>query len=218
MGRSTLAYNLRQSRHEPLLASGGLEGLRLARQAQPDLVLLDLMLPDLSGKEVCLTLKRQPGTRTVPVIMLTARGDEVDRVLGFELGAEDYVVKPFSVRELLLRIDVALRRKAPAQPALPPEQLAAGPVRLDLAAHRAWSGPDELRLTTLEFRLLALLLSRRGRVQSREALVEAAWGGDSEVDPRTVDSHVKNLREKLGAAGRRLETVRGEGYRFWDGP
>jgi two-component system phosphate regulon response regulator PhoB len=220
---SVLEFNLKQAGFETLLATSGAEALAQLRRRLPDLVLLDLMLPDLSGTEVCRAIKNDPRTRHVPVMMLTAKGEEVDKVVGFELGAEDYVTKPFSVRELVLRVKALLRRAAPgagaASGAVPagaaerdPEPV--GSIRVDLAAHRAYVAGEEVVLTPLEFRLLITFMSRVGRVQSREQLLEDVWEMSSEIETRTVDTHVKRLREKLGPARDLLETVRGIGYRL----
>jgi two-component system phosphate regulon response regulator PhoB len=206
-----LDYNLRKAGHDVIQAARGGDGLEQARRAIPDLVLLDLMLPDLQGTEICKLLKASPETRHIPVIMLTAKGEEIDRVLGFELGVEDYVVKPFSVRELILRIQVVLRRRETI-----PEQevIHFGCLRIDPEAHRVWVNEKEAHLTLTEFRLLLTLYERRNRVQSRITLLEDVWGMDAEAESRTVDTHVKRLREKLGKAEAYLETVRGAGYRF----
>ena len=208
-----LDYNLRQAGHDVLAALRAEEGLRLARERQPDLIVLDLMLPDLSGTELCKALKRDAGTRDVPVLMLTAKGEEIDRVLGFELGAEDYVVKPFSVRELMLRIHALLarRRSATGSGGAP---LAFGVLRIDEAARRVWIEGREIELTPIEFKLLITLATRRNRVQTRAALLDEVWGIDAELTTRTVDTHVKRLREKLGPARDYIRTVRGAGYRF----
>lgn len=211
--QQVLEYNLRQSGHDVLLAGRGEDGLRLAREHLPDLVLLDLMLPDISGTEVCKSLRDGATTRKVPVIMLTARGEEIDRVVGFELGADDYVVKPFSVRELLLRIQAILRRrKGDEQEAEPTIQF--GCLKIDREAHRVWVEGREVELTALEFRLLLTLYDRRNRVQTRAALLDDVWGIQADITTRTVDTHVKRLREKLDAARDYVETVRGVGYRF----
>jgi two-component system phosphate regulon response regulator PhoB len=211
---SVLDFNLRQAGFETLLAWGGEQALQHVRRRVPDLVLLDLMLPDLSGTEVCRQLKSDPRTRHVPVMMLTAKGDEVDKVVGFELGADDYVTKPFSVRELMLRVKAVLRRAAPAGAERPPSSL--GPIRVDVEAHRAYVEEVEVTLTPLEFRLLTTLMARSGRVQSRDQLLTDVWDMSSEIETRTVDTHVKRLREKLGPARDLLETVRGIGYRLVD--
>ncbi len=214
-----LAYNLRQQGHEVLQALNGLDGLRLARSGKPDLALLDLMLPDLAGTEVCKTLKAEESTRSIPVLMLTAKGEEIDRVLGFELGAEDYVVKPFSVRELLLRIQAVLRRSAAsAAPAGSESIIRFGLLRIDPAAYRLWVADQEVQLTSIEFRLLLHLLDRKNRVQTRSMLLEDVWGLQADTETRTVDTHVKRLREKLGPAEAYIQTVRGVGYRFVERP
>lgn len=216
--QQVLEYNLRQAGHEPLGALRGRDALELARSRRPDVILLDLMLPDLAGTDVCRALKSDPSTRQIPVIMLTARGEEIDRVVGFELGADDYVVKPFSVRELLLRIQAVLRRSA-AEPADGPEgRVEFGCLVFDRAAHRVWVDNQELELTALEFKLLVTLYDRRDRVQSRAALLDDVWGISAEITTRTVDTHVKRLREKLASARDYIETVRGVGYRFVANP
>jgi two-component system phosphate regulon response regulator PhoB len=211
---SLLDFNLRQAGMETSIAYSGEQALQEARRRVPDLVLLDLMLPDQSGTDVCRQLKSDPRTRAVPVIMLTARGEELDRVVGFELGADDYVVKPFSVRELILRVKAVLRRARQPAPDAPRVEL--GPVRLDLDAHRCYIDGTETELTPLEFKLLHLLVTRAGRVQTRERLLGDVWEMSSELETRTVDTHVKRLREKLGPARDLLETVRGVGYRLMD--
>ncbi len=211
--QQVLGYNLRQAGHEVTSATRGDDGLRLARELRPDLVLLDLMLPDLPGTEVCKTLKENPSTRTIPIIMLTARGEEIDRVVGFELGADDYVVKPFSVRELMLRIQAILRRgKLETSEGEPIVEF--GCLKIDRDAHRVWVEGKEVELTALEFRLLLTLYDRRNRVQTRSALLDDVWGIQADITTRTVDTHVKRLREKLEAARDYVETVRGVGYRF----
>lgn len=211
-----LDYNLREKGHKVFIAGGGEEGLRIARDKKPDLVLLDLMLPDLPGTEVCRQLKSDPALRGTQVVMLTAKGEEIDRVVGFELGADDYVVKPFSLRELLLRIQAILRRSTGEHETAKSFQF--GRLRVDREAHRVWANDEELELTALEFKLLVTLYDRRNRVQSRSALLSDVWGIDADITTRTVDTHVKRLREKLGDAGQYIETVRGVGYRFTDTP
>ena len=215
--RQVLEYNLRQAGHEVVLAASGKEGLDLARQHQPDLVLLDLMLPDLPGTDVCRALKENASTRSIAVVMVTARGEEIDRVVGFELGADDYVVKPFSVRELLLRVQAVLRRgrreEAPEEPFID-----FGLLRIDSQAHRLWVDGTEVEMTALEFKLLLTLYERRNRVQTRSALLDDVWGIQADITTRTVDTHVKRLREKLDRARDYVETVRGVGYRFVGSP
>ena len=196
-----------------MLANSGADALAIAKREQPAALVLDLMLPDLDGLEVLRRLRQEPTTRDLPVLLLTAKGEEVDRVQGFEIGADDYVVKPFSVREVILRLRALLRRGTAEEP---PKLLAAGTLRIDREAHRAYLGEEELQLTALEFKLVFTLMERRGRVQTRERLLEDVWGMSPEVTTRTVDTHIKRLREKLGDAGSFIETVRGVGYRFRD--
>jgi len=212
--QKVLEYNLRQAGHEPIAALRGREALELVRTRRPEVVLLDIMLPDVPGTEVCRALKSDPATRGVPVIMLTARGEEIDRVVGFELGADDYVIKPFSVRELLLRIQAVLRRGTPEQTEQVEGRVQFGCLTFDRAAHRAWVEGEEIELTALEFKLLVTLYDRRDRVQSRATLLDDVWGISADITTRTVDTHVKRLREKLVAARDYIETVRGVGYRF----
>jgi two-component system phosphate regulon response regulator PhoB len=210
---SLLDFNLRAAGFETLLATTGEQALAHLRRRIPDLVLLDLMLPDIQGTELCRQIKADVRTKHVPVVMLTAKGEEVDRVVGFELGADDYVTKPFSVRELVLRLQAVVRRAGPARGTeRPPASV--GPIRVDLDAHRAFADGAEIPLTPLEFKLLTTFMARLGRVQSREQLLEDVWEMSSEVETRTVDTHVKRLREKLGSGRDLLETVRGIGYRL----
>ncbi|MEZ4220256.1 MAG: response regulator [Polyangiaceae bacterium] len=211
--REVLCFNLRQAGFEVVATGLGEEGLQLAEDKKPDLVLLDLMLPDLSGTEICKRLKAGAATQHVPVVMLTARGEEVDRVVGFEIGAEDYIVKPFSVRELLLRLQAILRRSQPV-PSDGARVIEFGILKMDRDAHRVWVGGEEVELTALEFRLLLTLYERRSRVQTRSTLLDDVWGIQADITTRTVDTHVKRLREKLAAARGYVETVRGVGYRF----
>jgi two-component system phosphate regulon response regulator PhoB len=186
----------------------------LRKDPPPDLVLLDLMLPDLAGTEVCRRIRQDDRTRAVPVIMVTGKGDEIDRVVGFEVGADDYIVKPFSMRELLLRVRAVLRRRRPADPEAPTSAaMEFGVLRVDSERHRAWVNGAEVHLTPLEFRLIEVLLSRRGRVLTREMLLSEIWGLPDHTDSRTIDTHVRRLREALGPAAEYIETVRGVGYR-----
>jgi two-component system phosphate regulon response regulator PhoB len=209
----SVQYSLQREGFEIRTAhSGGAALIEARRRPVPDLILLDLMLPDRSGLDVCRELKRDPATSAVPVVMLTARGSEVDRVVGFELGADDYVVKPFSVRELVLRIKAVLRRGPSAPEAVGPVEV--GRLRLDEVAHRVWVDDEQIELTALEFRLLATFVHRRGRVQTREVLLNDVWEMRGDLPTRTVDTHVKRLRKRLGAAGEYIETLRGVGYRF----
>jgi two-component system, OmpR family, phosphate regulon response regulator PhoB len=212
---SLLDFNLRAAGFETLVATTGEQALSQLRRRVPDLVVLDLMLPDISGTELCSRIKSDPKTKHVPVLMLTAKGEEIDRVVGFEVGADDYVTKPFSVRELVLRVRALLRRSRPARGAEQAPE-AVGPIRVDVDSHRAFVDGAEIQLTPLEFKLLTTLMARLGRVQSREQLLEDVWGMSSELETRTVDTHVKRLREKLGSGRDLLETVRGIGYRLVD--
>ncbi len=212
--QQVLAYNLRLAGHGVISSLRGGEGLGLAQTQHPDLILLDLMLPDLSGIEICKRLKGETATRHVPILMLTAKGEEIDRVLGFELGAEDYVTKPFSVRELLLRIQAILRRTQPVRSQDSGDPVQFGNLRVDPGAYRVWVRNAEVQLTSMEFRLLMTLYERRNRVQTRASLLEDVWGMQADTETRTVDTHVKRLREKLGDAESYIETVRGVGYRF----
>ena len=217
---ATLEYNLsREGYRVRCVATGAAAIVALDRDPVPHLVLLDLHLPDISGIEICRRIRQRERTRAVPVIMVTARGEEIDRVVGFEVGADDYVVKPFSVRELLLRVRAVLRRSAGAtiaEASKPAE--AFGALTIDVAAHRAFVRDAEIHLTALEFKLLHLLYARRGRVQSREQLLSDVWGITADIATRTVDTHMKRLRHKLGAAAAYIETLRGVGYRFRDRP
>ncbi len=193
-------------------AEDGSEALRKARDLDPDLILLDVMLPEIDGLEVCKILRHDPVTGDVPIILLTARATEFDRILGLELGADDYVTKPFSPRELVLRVKALLRRgKTTGETA---EQLRIGSLVIDIPRHSVRVDDQSIDLTVTEFELLTTLVQRRGRVLSRELLLRDVWDNDTAIDSRTVDTHVRRLREKLGAAARHLDTVRGVGYRF----
>ncbi len=207
-------FNLKQAGFEVRTTRDGAEALEVARNSRPNLIVLDLMLPEIDGLEVCKLLRRDPATGAIPVIMLTAKAAEVDRVLGLELGADDYLTKPFSPRELVLRIRKLLERTPAA--AKEAENLAFGDLVIDLPRHTVnWQG-KAIDLTATEFKLLTLLAQRRGRVQSREQLLQDVWEYDNAIDTRTVDTHMRRLREKLGTGARYLETVRGVGYRFVD--
>ncbi|MCY1059144.1 response regulator transcription factor [Nannocystis sp. SCPEA4] len=211
--RSAICHTLVREGFQPRTADTGAQALALARsEPPPDLVLLDLNLPDMSGIAVCQALRGDPLTRGMPVVMLSARVDEIDRVLGFEVGADDYVTKPFSLRELVLRVRAVLRRRVP--PGATVERVTCGRVRVDAGAQRAWLDDRELALTALELRLLLLLVTRQGRVHTREALLAEVWGLSPNVTTRTVDTHVLRLRAKLGPAAGQLQTLRGVGYRF----
>ena len=214
--QKVLAFNLKQAGHQVTSALRGREGLDLARAERPDLVLLDLMLPDLPGTDICKALRRDPRAKDIAIVMLTAKGEEIDRVVGFELGADDYLVKPFSIRELLLRIDAVLRRTR-SEPVLEPA-IEFGCLRVDREAHRVWVEGQEIELTALEFKLLLSLHDHKNRARTRTALLDEVWGIQADITTRTVDTHVKRLREKLGPAGAYVETLRGVGYRFAETP
>ncbi|MEZ4221295.1 MAG: response regulator transcription factor [Polyangiaceae bacterium] len=207
-----LLDQLRLENYDVLQAASGKEGLAAVRAHKPDIVLVDLGLPDMPGTEVCRGIRAEPELAALPVMVLSERGDEIDRVVAFELGADDYVTRPFSTRELLLRIRALLRRSRGGSKNA--STLRAGRLEVDLDAHRAKLDERELALTAIEFRLLATLCTHGQRVQSREALLDAVWGADSKASTRTVDAHVKRLREKLGPVRNYVETVRGAGYRF----
>ena len=192
-------------------ASDGAAGLAKARTEKPDFVILDLMLPKMPGLEVCKLLKSDSATRQIPILMLTARAEEIDRIVGLEFGADDYVTKPFSPREVILRIKAILRRGTKEET---DDHLSAGPITIDPARHKVSVNGKAIELTSLEFKLLRTLMQRRGRVQERDRLLNEVWGYESVIDTRTVDTHVRRLREKLGKAGDIVETVRGFGYRL----
>lgn len=210
-----IEFNLKGAGFDVVTASDGAEALNKARRIQPSLVILDVMMPEIDGMEVCKLLRRDPATSTIPIIMLTAKASEVDRVLGLELGADDYVVKPFSPRELVLRVKKLLSRGKTLD--LPKEKIVFGDLAIDLPHHAvSWKG-RLIDLTATEFKLLVTLAERRGRVQSRDTLLRDVWGYESMIDTRTVDTHMRRLREKLGAAAKHLDTLRGVGYRFVEG-
>jgi DNA-binding response OmpR family regulator len=210
-----IAFNLKNAGLEVLTAENGDQALRLARAQLPDLILLDLMLPEVDGLEVCKILRRDPATSAIPIIMVTAKAAEMDRVLGLELGADDYVTKPFSPRELVLRVKNLLRRRQAAE--TPTDRISVGDLSIDIPRHLVTVQGRAVELTATEFRLLSVLAQRRGRVQSREQLLRDVWNYETIIDTRTVDTHMRRLREKLGPAARYLDTVRGVGYRFIEG-
>jgi len=206
-------FNLQQAGYEVITAMDGAEALTKARSKTPNLIVLDLMLPEMSGLEVCKTLRRDPATAGIPIIMLTAKAAEIDRVLGLELGADDYLTKPFSPRELVLRVKKILNRGAAAAPEVQ-DTLRFGELLIDVPRHVTTVRGRPIDLTATEFKLITLLAQRRGRVQSREQLLRDVWEYNNLVDTRTVDTHMRRLREKLGPASKHLDTVRGVGYRF----
>ena len=211
--RVLLATALRSAGHTALVSANGRAGLEMIRRGGVELIILDMILPDMGGDLVVETLKSDAATRSIPVIILSGRAGEADRVEGLELGADDYVTKPFSVKELILRMKVALRRsEAPAQPGL----LTFDSLRIETDTHRAFLDGVQLALTPIEFRLLTTLASRPERVQSRQSLLADVWGMQPDLETRTVDAHIRRLREKLGYAAEFVETVRGIGYRFRD--
>jgi two-component system phosphate regulon response regulator PhoB len=195
-------------------AEDGDTALKKARAVLPDLIILDLMLPEVDGLEVCKILRRDEATRDIPIIMLTAKASEIDRVLGLELGADDYVTKPFSPRELVLRVKALLRRSQSGEEIS--EHIRIGTLVVDVPRHAVRVQNKDVELTATEFKLLTMLAQRRGRVLSREQLLRDVWEYDTAIDSRTVDTHMRRLREKLGPAARYLDTVRGVGYRFVD--
>jgi two-component system, OmpR family, phosphate regulon response regulator PhoB len=211
--RQVVEFNLKQAGHEVLSTASGRSAVAMAMDNQPDVVLLDIMLPDISGLEVCRQLRAKDETKALKIIMMTARGDEIDRIVGFEIGADDYVVKPFSVRELVLRVSALVRRGQEVH-STADTGVEFGALKLDREAHRAWVNGELVDMTALEFKLLWVLFERRDRVQSRTTLLDVVWGIRADVTTRTVDTHVKRLREKLGIARDYIETVRGVGYRF----
>jgi DNA-binding response OmpR family regulator len=204
-------FNLKQAGFAVVTAADGAEALTKARANLPGLIVLDVMLPEMSGLEVCKALRRDPATAAIPIIMLTAKAAEIDRVLGLELGADDYLTKPFSPRELVLRVKKMLQRSQPEEES---STLRFGDLLIDIPRHVvSWRGRS-IVLTATEFKLLTVLAQRRGRVQSRDHLLRDVWEYNSLVDTRTVDTHMRRLREKLGPAAKHLDTVRGVGYRF----
>lgn len=207
-----ISFNLKGAGLEVVSAADGAEAVRLARFHLPQLILLDLMLPEIGGLEVCKLLRRDPATAEIPIIMLTAKAAEIDRVLGLELGADDYVTKPFSPRELVLRVKKLLQRREGSEKKA--ERFESGDLAVDIPRHLVTVSGQKVDLTATEFKLLITLMERRGRVQSREQLLQDVWQYDNIIDTRTVDTHMRRLREKLGRAARYLDTVRGVGYRF----
>ncbi len=206
-----LGFKLREAGYEPVFASDGTTALTLARTERPALVVLDLMLPEIDGLEVCRLLRRDPATSGLPIIMLTAKATETDRIVGLEIGADDYVTKPFSPRELVLRIKKTLARASAGDD--PSGHLRIGELDIDVARHTVEVKGKPVTLTATEFKLLEVLVRRRGRVQTRDRLLQDVWGYENPIDTRTVDTHMRRLRERIGAAAYLLQTVRGVGYR-----
>ena len=210
---SVLVYHLSREGYQVKTAVNGQGALKAAEADRPDLIILDLMLPGMDGYEVLSRLRSDERLGSIPVILLTALVEEEERVKGFEVGADDYIAKPFSARELGLRVEALLRRSK-ADPVSANRRLTVGPIALDREAHRAFVDDEEVELTPLEYRLLEILIQRRGRVQDRRQLLQAVWDTNAAIETRTVDMHVGRLRMKLGAAASLIETVRGVGYRF----
>src|SRR5262245_57134793 len=207
-----LTYNLRKEGFEVQSALDGQDGLRRAQTTLPDLIVLDLMLPVIEGLEVCRQLRSGARTRQIPILMLTARSEEVDEVVGFQMGADDYVAKPFKIKALIQRIKALLRRRQAGD--VPGDVISSQGIEIDRTQHKATVDQKELRLTPTEFRLLWSRLRQPGRAFSRQELMETAMGDDALVLERTIDVHIKSLRQKLGEHAERIETVRGVGYRF----
>ena len=209
--RSTLEFKFKSEGYSVDAVSKGKEAIDAIARKKPDLVLLDLMLPDMSGLDVCKTIRNSADSFDTAIIMLTAKGEEVDRVLGFELGADDYVVKPFSIRELALRASTVLKRREKHEET---NNISLGDIEINLSSYRVFISKTEIQLTAKEFLLFKHLVQKNGRIQTREVLLEEVWGYNSFVTTRTVDTHVKRLRSKIGDIGSKIETVRGIGYRF----
>ena len=212
--RKTIDYNLTKESFEVIQAASIEEGEKALASNKIDVIILDLMLPDGTGLTLCRDIKSEPNTKNIPVIILTAKTEEVDRVVGFELGADDYVTKPFSVRELILRVKAILKRGVSTEIQKDNAQDTFGELTLNYDEYQAYINNEEIALTALEFKLLKHLINRKGRVQTRDQLLEDVWGYSSNVTTRTVDTHIKRLREKLGIVGEHIQTIRGVGYRF----
>jgi len=214
--RKTIEYNFLKEGFKVSNAGSVADGRATFFSKSIDLVVLDLMLPDGSGLDLCREIKSNPASSGTPIVILTAKNEEVDKVVGFELGADDYVTKPFSVRELLLRVKAILKRAPKSDVVLTPE-ITIGILRVDFDAHVVHVNSNEIKLTALEFKLLKQFLDKRGRVQSRDQLLQDVWGYSSDITTRTVDTHIKRLREKLQEAGDYIQTIRGVGYKFNSG-
>ena len=205
-----LEYNLEKAGFKVISANDGPDAVEITKREKPDIIILDIMLPSMEGTEVCKILKSGDATRHIPIIMLTAKGEEVDRIVGFELGADDYITKPFSPRELILRVKAVLKRGQEQEAKI----INAGPITIDVERSLATADGKVLKLTAIEFKLLLELAKSDGRVLSRDTLLDRAWGTEVYITDRTVDTHIRRLREKLGKASKYIETVRGFGYRF----
>lgn len=208
-----LSYNLEKEGYSVLVALDGLQGKDLAASSSPDLILLDLMLPGIDGLELCRILRKKKETASIPIIMLTAKGEEIDKVLGLEMGADDYVTKPFSMREIVARVKAHLRRKVKDDN--PAETYQFGALKIDVSTHEVSVQDRHIRLSPLEFKLLRFFITHQERVYSRDQLLDYVWGDEAYVEPRTVDVHIRRLREKIEPEGTKLvKTIRGAGYRF----
>ena len=211
--QKNLEYNITREGFKVLTASSISDAQIIIKSKDVSLMILDLMLPDGSGLDLCRSIKSDPLTESIPIIILTAKDDEVDRVVGFELGADDYVTKPFSVRELILRVKAVLKRGQTKKEMVEVERQF-GDLKIDINSHEVFVDNMQINLTALEFKLLNKLVETRGRVQSRDQLLEDVWGYSAEVTTRTVDTHIKRLRNKLGSMGKYVQTIRGVGYKF----
>jgi two-component system, OmpR family, phosphate regulon response regulator PhoB len=207
-----LRYNLEKAGFACFTTITGEDAFNILSSEEIALIVLDIMLPTIDGLEICKRIKQDESYSHIPVVMLTAKGEEVDKVVGFELGADDYIVKPFSPRELVLRIKAILKRNAPKETAR--DILSAGKVKIDIPRHKVTVDAKAIELAPMEFKLLAVLIERKGRVQSRDVLLDDVWGIAEDITTRTVDTHIKRLRQRLGKTGKLIETVRGLGYRF----
>ena len=207
-----LKYHLQKAGYQILVAGDGARALEIARRSRPEAIVLDLMLPGMSGLEVCRELRKNPNTAPLGVLMLTAKGQPTERIAGLEIGADDYVTKPFSPKEVVLRVQALVRRSQAAREG--GGIVESGDIRIDKGSFEIMLAGARLELTTTEFKLLCLLVERRGRVQSRDVLLKDVWGYENSIDTRTVDTHIRRLREKLATSADRIETLRGEGYRF----
>jgi len=205
-------YNLEKAGYDSTVVEDGEEALDILSKQGVDLIILDIMLPKMDGFEVCRIIKQESKFKNIPIIMLTAKGEEVDRIVGLELGADDYVVKPFSPRELVLRVKAILKRGKIEES--PKDIIQRGNLIINVSKHRVTVNNKEIELTPIEFKLLVTLIERKGRIQSRDQLLSDVWDMHADVFTRTVDTHIKRLREKLGKIGNQIETVRGLGYRF----